>query len=373
KILKIGGKLQIGGKIQLRSSLYRINYQFRQLGFTLESDTPSFQLGTLSGISYVSYQKRLFPNLLMDAGLRTTYYLPPNRIYLDPRLRFRYRLGEYLNAHFAAGIYHQFAYQLEEPNDYQVGQRIWVQAALEGLPVLRAGQFTTGLQYHKDAWDLQFTFYARRTQNLVSWNPSLTFFDVQNLPRRTQLSTGSSRSEGVEFMLQRLGRKHQVWLGYSLSRTRFIFSTLNNGEAFDAPQDQRHRIKAAYMYHKKRWHLSTSFQLASGQPFNKPSIQINQRGNPVLTFTDSLNLKRLPSNHQVNLSATYDWHIRSIEHNWVGNMGISIFNLYNRRNVIGKTFIFEEENDQTGTTNEIRDLDRVSVGFTPTLFVSLNW
>ncbi|MEL6132662.1 MAG: hypothetical protein AAFR59_04775, partial [Bacteroidota bacterium] len=252
--------------------------------------------------------------------------------------------------------------------------RIWLQAISDEYPVVQAFQSTGGLRYQKGPWDLRMTVYQRLTTNIVSRNPAVGFFDVQDISREISEDVGASFSRGMDVLIQRLGRKHQFWLGYSLSRTQFIFENINRGEPFDAPQDQRHIVKSAYMYHQKRWHLSTSFQLATGRPFTPPVLRTRADGSFFASFRGQLNSERLPLFHQANVSATYDWHIRSEAHNWLGNVGISIFNLYGRQNVVGKSYAFVEVfDDNEQLVQDIETLNRVSLGFTPTLFISLNW
>ncbi|MEL6629559.1 MAG: hypothetical protein AAFQ92_28995, partial [Bacteroidota bacterium] len=125
---------------------------------------------------------------------------------------------------------------------------------------------------------------------------------------------------------------------------------------------------------QNRWHLSSSFQFATGRPYTTPQLAEGTDGALFATFRGKINQERLPVFHQVNTSATYDWHRRSIAHNWLGNIGVSIFNLYGRSNIVGKSFAFVEVFDANEQlVQDIETLNRISLGFTPTLFISLNW
>ncbi|MEO1806988.1 MAG: TonB-dependent receptor plug domain-containing protein [Bacteroidota bacterium] len=368
------GEAQIGFELRARENTVSNEYEYFEWNYPVDRYAFNRSIQTLSQVSYAKYKGYITPRLFLDAGLRTTLYLPVRRIFADPRLKFQYQLTADLTAHVSTGIYHQFVYQIEEFNEYQVGKRIWIQAINEDFPVLEALQSTAGFRYQKEAWDLRLTAYARRTNNIASRNPAIGFFDVQDISPVIIEDVGASDSRGLDLLIQRLGRKHQFWLGYSLSRTQFKFDRVSGGNAFDAPQDQRHNLKLAYMYHQNRWHLSSSFQFATGRPYTTPQLAEGTDGALFATFRGKINQERLPVFHQVNTSATYDWHRRSIAHNWLGNIGVSIFNLYGRSNIVGKSFAFVEVFDANEQlVQDIETLNRISLGFTPTLFISLNW
>ena len=80
------------------------------------------------------------------------------------------------------------------------------------------------------------------------------------------------------------------------------------------------------------------------------------------THVSAKNACRLPAYHRLDVSATYRF---SIGRNLMGSVGLSLFNVYGRKNIWYREFDIQD--------NNIIIMDVNTLGFTPNLFVSLKF
>ena len=113
---------------------------------------------------------------------------------------------------------------------------------------------------------------------------------------------------------------------------------------------------------------------ASGQPYTSPESQyyldlLNGESYSYIHVSDK-NANRLPDYHRMDVSASRifypvdNWDKRK-ENSYHGEYGLSIFNLYNNKN------IWYREYDLNVTPILVTDVSML--GFTPTVFLKINF
>jgi len=96
---------------------------------------------------------------------------------------------------------------------------------------------------------------------------------------------------------------------------------------------------------------------------------VYQSGRPYTDFTQKEyvfhpNSERMEATHQLNLAAVYDLEAKHFK----GQLGLSLINVYNRKNSIRKKFYYSGDEQNSIITGNINSLD-----FTPVLFVNLKF
>ena len=110
--------------------------------------------------------------------------------------------------------------------------------------------------------------------------------------------------------------------------------------------------------------FSSTFFYASGTPYSKPS------SNDYLFYFDPLNeiyTHRLPDYHRLDISATYSYYFKKVK----GNVGMSIINVYNKRNI--KSRMFFSAYDEVSENFTYVPVDIKHLGFTPSVFLNINF
>ena len=127
------------------------------------------------------------------------------------------------------------------------------------------------------------------------------------------------------------------------------------------------------MYNIGKWNFSLIWIYGTGKPYSEPE------GNYSLSTLDgssinniaysSINNKRLPDYHRLDLSSTYNFNIGNSK----AKIGLSVFNVYNRKNIKYRRFskITFEENGNILRNDKYVITDVLLLGVTPSVF--LNW
>ena len=140
-------------------------------------------------------------------------------------------------------------------------------------------------------------------------------------------------------MAQKKTGAYAGWVSYTLARIEHEFPELNDGVPFPALHDQTHEFKVVNsMSLGRRWTLSGTWMFATGKPYTAPeseySIELLDGRQQGYIHVSDKNTLRLPDYHRMDIAAHYRFELGI----WMGDVGISVFNLYNRNNVWYREF-----------------------------------
>lgn len=311
------------------------------------------------------------PNKLgIDFGLRLTNINETELLFWEPRLSIDwFPFGKSLHFKVAVGKYFQFVSQIVEENDLGLGEEIWILSQEDrGFPVLEATQVSGGFWWKNKGWLIDVEAYRKRLNNLSSLNLR------SNLGTPTGFDAGQADIYGIDVLIKKKWKHYNTWLSYSLGEIQYDFNNLNDGLSFPASHDQLHSLKWTNLWDYNRWEFSFSWNYGSGRPFTDVE-EISLLPDPEteeleyqLQF-EPINNSRLPAYHRLDLSGHYKFRFMDRVQ---CKVGLSIFNVYNRRNLQGKEFFILESN-QPGVEPELLQIDRELLGRTPNLFLILEW
>lgn len=341
----------------LHATHFDIDYSYTQ------NDTITIQDRQDVGNLYSFYlQDRIrLGNLTLLPGLRSSYYSLNNKTYLEPRFSSTYQLSERLRLKGAWGHYHQFANRVIR-EDLQTGSRdFWILADDTDVPVSFSEHYIAGVSYEMDDWLFDVEGYYKRLQGLSEYTlrfvPQFREIDFNDF-----FYEGDGTARGIEFLLQRKFGAYTGWAGYTLGEVLYDFPVYGE-EAYHANHDVTHEFKLVNSYRWKKWTFSGTWIYATGKPYTEPlgGYQVTLADGSTEDFIvfDTKNGSRYPSYHRLDLSATWDYKLGKLG---LGNIGLSIFNAYNRQNVWYKEFEIED--------GDLIETDVVLLGFSPNLTLS---
>ena len=326
-------KLEFGGL----ATWANVDYQFTR------DDTLSIldleQEATYAA-AYVSDTWSPFPKLSVNAGLRATYYDVSEEIYWSPRFSFQYNLSDQIRIKGGYGKHYQFVNRIVNENVTEGSRDFWLLADDELVKVSSAAHYVLGLSYETDGYVFDIEAYRKDLSNLAEFSLRFQRNDI-DLDRLFFL--GDGYADGVEFLLQKKRGAYTGWLTYTLARVRNTFPGLNNGFEFSALHDQRHEFKTVHAYEWGNYRLAATFVYASGKPFTEPAEQysielLDGRSNNYVGL-GAKNASRLPPYHRLDLSMHYVTKSGPYDI----DIGISLFNLYNRKNIWYREYDFTEK------------------------------
>jgi len=225
-----------------------------------------------------------------------------------------------------------------------------------------------GASYETKSFLIDIEGYYKTLSDITQYTIRQTGFNPGNAGNtiNQDFYTGSGIADGIEILLQKKLGKYTGWVSYTLGNAEDKFAVFGNNY-FPADQDIRHEFKTVNLYHYDRWNFSGVFIFSTGHPYTAPLTSYTVTttdGNANTAFNVSAkNALRYPDYNRLDLSATYD--LLKINGNKIGSIGVSLFNVYDHKNIWYKEF--QVENNEVVTTN----VDYL--GFTPNLTLSLRW
>ncbi len=292
------------------------------------------------GAVYLSDTWNPTQKLAINAGLRATYYDLSEKIYWSPRFSFEYNLTDRIKLKGGYGKHYQFVNRIVNENVTEGSRDFWLLADDDLVKVSNAEHFVLGAAYETDGYIFDVEAYRKNLDNLAEFSLRFQRNDI-NLDELFFL--GSGYAEGIEFLLQKKRGAYTGWMTYTLARVRNDFPGLNNGFEFSALHDQRHEFKTVHSYEWGNYRFAATFVFASGKPFTEPagqySIELLDGDTNNYISVGAKNGSRLPPYHRLDLSAHYLAKAGKFD----VDIGISVFNLYNRRNVWYREYDFTEK------------------------------
>ena len=283
-----------------------------------------FSEDTWSGGGYLQDSWKFLPALTLTGGARFDYLRLNRKTDLSPRFSLHYELDSKTALRGAWGHYHQF------PNPPDIDREPGLQSPLAIHYIVGISrEFNTAFQ----GW---VEVYQKDYQDLVVVD---ALEDYSN--------DGQGLARGVEFFLQKKIGLLTGWMSYALSeaKRREYLDT----QEYDFDFDQRHLLSLAFSYKpprsdKSKWYkptvLSSTFRYTSGRPFT-PIVSAER--DPIggwMPIREETNSLRYSPFHNLNLRVEWPF---SVGQKFQGTSFIEVWNVYNRRNVLGFSYQYGEE------------------------------
>ena len=296
-------------------------------------------------------------------GIRTTHFDVTNELYYEPRLSGSYQLNNKVKLKGAWGKYYQFVNRIVREDVTQGSRDFWLLANKENSPISFSQHLILGTSYEVDDWLFDVEYFEKEMTGLTEF--SLRFQSALGTDPNDQLFfEGTGISRGVDFLIQKKVGKYTGWLGYTLSEVVHTFPDLSNSP-FYSLNDQRHEFKIVNVLKAGRWDLGATWVYGSGKPYTAPNglytITLLDGKETEYVSIGEKNGLRIDSYHRLDLSATYNFNLGSGK----GEMGLSIFNLYNKTNTWYNEFEVVD--------NQVTETNVNYIGFTPSLFFNVSF
>lgn len=213
----------------------------------------------------------------------------------------------------------------------------------------------TGIQYYgglyfKLAKDhrLSVGAYYKEMTNLIYFEKASEFFGQQAMSGwKDFINVGEGKSQGIEFLYQKSGKKLNYKVAYTFSETTRFFPELNDGKEFKAKFDRPHVLNATadYLFYLKDNREYGANLLLSYQSGNMESVKSGTYPGFVpgydvsLDYYSGFNNKRLEHYMRVDVGAYAKWKKPKAIH----NLQLGIYNLTNRHNIFSLYYDVDED------------------------------
>lgn len=333
------------------------------------SDTAKIIDRQTSGNTYAFYLQdklSLFNDkLTLIPGIRASYFEPTGKTYFEPRFNLSYAISENIKLKGSAGQYYQFVKRVVREDIMQGSRDFWVLADDNRLPVSSSAQFIAGASWENNDYLIDVEAYYKKLKGLSEYTLRFEPRPGQNSATYGEnFFEGSGFAQGIDMLLQKKFGAYTGWLGYTLGEVVSNFPVYG-GSDYYANNDVRHEFKMVHMYKWRGLNVSLTWMYLTGKPYTAPTggyfvTLLDGTTQEYLVVTEK-NALRLPGYHRLDFAVTINYGKPGKAN---GAIGLSLFNLYNRKNVWYKNYDIEE--------GEIIQTDVNYLGFTPNISFSIN-
>ena len=346
----------------LALTYYDIAYSFSQ------NDTISVldrvDQGVLGALYLQDKISLLDKKLDLTPGIRASYFEPTGKTYFEPRLNATYRLTSRVRLNAALGKYYQFANRVVREDLLSGSRDFWILSNDQNVPVSSAWHYILGAAYETPKYLFSAETYYKKLNGISEYSLRYSLRPGQ-ISYEENFYSGQGFSRGIELLAQKKSGKYTGWVSYTLGQARNQINIYGD-DYFPANQDVSHEFKAVGIRKIGRWDLSATWIYATGRPYTAPdggySITLLDGTEEDYITTSAKNGNRLPDYHRFDVGITCNFNPRN-DGSERGSVGLSIFNLYGRKNVWYKEYQIDE--------GEVFEVDKNYLGFTPNLTFTL--
>lgn len=301
--------------------------------------------------------------LTVIPGLRVSKYSINDEVYTEPRLSISYELNDTTQLRAAFGDYHQFALSVARQSIEEGPRNFWTLADGETVPVSKSSHFILGTTHYVGNYNFNIELFHKEYEGLSEFTQQTRRIRNEDgtgltLILEQEFHTGSGTASGVELFLQKNIGDLTGWVGYTFSEVIYDFPTVSDTTYF-ADQDATNEFKTVLMYRWGDWDLASTFIYATGRPYTEV-LGVVEDTFPPTYEVGAKNDLRYDDYHRLDLSFTYNFSRRGLD----GQAGLSIFNLYDRKNQWYTEYEIIE--------GEILETEITYRGFTPSLFFKVD-
>ncbi len=301
---------------------------------------------------YLEYIRKTSKSYL-NIGLRNSLLSATNKFLIEPRMFSSFEVVKDFRITASAELKNQQLNRyfgsrstLANTGFLPVADNIWLTSGIVGdndlnLPIFRSSQFTLGGLYTYKGWNIDVETYYKRLGNISSINDIILNVASQSNSDDFPIFSGKENRIGVDILIKKRIKNYRFWLGYSLSNTRVKFPDIQNS-FYPGNFDQRHVFNISQTLKVNDFEFSLGWNYSSGKPFTKIVKDTNAPEFGVRIGDETINQNRFKDYHRLDASVLYRFNPLK-GNQWKGILGVSLRNIYNRRNIINEAFIGRED------------------------------
>jgi TonB-dependent Receptor Plug Domain len=314
-------------------------------------DLSLMQLNTVNHIGY-SFLKYKISDWDLHAGARYNWYGKLRTGSFEPRIFIQNKLTDSFIWQTTFERKSQILSQVREneANDLSLENYVWVISKTKDSPIQTGNQFTTGFIFKKDSWVVDLDLYYKTIKGITTFS-----FGFSN-QFDTAVRLGNGFTKGIDVLVQKSAPTWRAWMTYTYQDSQNRFEDVNQYNYFQINSNVKHAFNASFNKKWKLFSVALGWFIHSGKPFSSLNDD-----NQIATF----NSERLPIYHRLDVSAIYQLHETKSTHLKVG---LSLYNLYNRKSVISKELERRYEDIADYSVPKYNIQDYYSLGITPNLF-----
>ncbi len=280
----------------------------------------------------IEYNEKLIP---VDSS-----YYPPGRAYhsfsnLTPRISLNYHINRKTALKASYTRTAQYLHLISNSISPFTTLDVWLPSG-PNIPDQIANQIACGIIYQigKTGIMLSSEMYYKKMKNQIDYIDHAEM--LLNPFIESELRFGNAWSYGMEVLAEKKNGRLRGWMGYAYSRAWRRFPDINSGRKYPAFYDRPNEFSFMLIYDiNSRINTSMNWYYTSGSAITTPSGFYYFQGHTLPMFPDKNN-DRLPDYHRLDVS--FRFRLNKNPHRFQHYLGLSIYNLYGRKNPVFVNF-----------------------------------
>jgi ferric enterobactin receptor len=303
-------------------------------------------------------------SLILQLGLRNTYYSLTKLNYLEPRLSGILKINSNLSIEGAAGRNNQFTHQFNSPLSTRGTKGMWI-IANDPIPVVASTSSQISAHWKSIKHELNLSFYDRKGSGYFDFKRHLspiTIISKQNdyINNVISRNEGLEKTNGAEIFIRRKNQAINGWVTYQINNTKYSFPDIDDGKYYSAGHNIEHEFKSVFITSILDWNVTTNWSYSSGRLYTSENDVYITNDFQVLFNPGTRNNKRLRPIHHLDFSVSKNFEVSQFQ----VNAGLSIYNVFNKKNISHKRY------NPYASGKIISDV--VMLGTTPTFFIEIS-
>ncbi len=287
-----------------------------------------------------------------------------NYFRVEPRIVTRWQLSDIksIKANFA--INNQYLHMVSNTAS-SLPLEIWV-SSTDIIKPQSSWQIASGYfqNFKENNFEFSIETYYKKLGNQIDYRENYVSDPTEDV--ESEFVFGQGEAYGIEFLLRKRKGALTGWVGYTLSRTKRTFEDINQGNPYPAFHDRPHDFSAVMSYViNPKWQISSTFIYTSGIAFT-PIESIYLIDQSINYQFGQRNSARVEPYHRFDISAILTPKgsaNNTFQSNWI----FSVYNIYDRRNLLFYYYAPRQNNETGNTSVETR-----KVSFFP-IIPSITW
>jgi len=290
-----------------------------------------------------------------EIGGRFNYFNKFNLLLAEPRVSFNQRFLDFFTLEVLGELKSQTTTQIIdfETDFLGIEKRRWQLADQQEIPILKSRQLSLGLRYYRNKWLFSAEAYTKKVNDITSQSQGF-----QNQYQYAQI-IGDYTINGIDFLVNKRFENLSAWVSYSLTNNNYNFDNLSNNR-FPNNVEIVNSLSVAASYSINDFKFSGGVNWRSGKPFT-PLTQDGFENN-IFQYQEA-NSSNLKNYLRVDISANKEF---SLNENLNGYIGVSIWNLLDRKNIINAYYERPDNRD-------IELVEQEALGLTPNFVFRLKF
>ncbi|MFY0594639.1 carboxypeptidase-like regulatory domain-containing protein [Roseivirga sp.] len=304
--------------------------------------------------------------------------------FFSPQIKLNFNPIKALVFKSSFGIYHQYLSTIQE-SEFTLSNAVeqhWLlsdvnsdEEEISTVPIIINRQLTLGLLYNLDSWLIDLDFYIKDIDGILATNQRFGFENDE------AFEPGFELLNGFDLTIRKRWKHFRSWFSYNFQDSRVELPEIIDG-SFASSFNIRHQFRLSATYNVKNWEFSIGYIFKTGLPItNKNNLIVVDSDDNVVPLNtpgafdedeeydiifSTPNDARAPDYHRVDFSI---WHKFGEQSKKVkGEIGLSIINLLDRRNIFNSTYSLDFDRDENLA---ILERTKFFLGFTPNVSLRL--